>query len=484
MLIAPSYTVDALYVVSDLHIGNSPERSMFQDEERLAEFIDYVTTQRPGDCVALCLNGDIVDFLAARDARLFDPLGAAKKLTAIVNDFPKVFEALRRFTSTNKRRLVIATGNHDIELALPHVIEHFLKTICENDEARGRVRLCVDGTGFLCSIGGRSVLVVHGNHTDGWNVVDHERIRETAAALHAGKSLPTWHSNAGTTLVIDVINRVKTNHPWIELLKPEDINLVALLVAMDRSVLALIPKAPGIAMKFAKGIISQRFLGSLESTSNITSDDVPGTSTPPMSPDDERALIAEALMQVDDPNGRVVESNLESLSFVSALVKPDITRIREAIQEWQAKAKDSFAVSATSGDDTAMINDVEPSVDVLITGHTHAARAQPRGKNMAGEKNVPWYFNSGTWIAMFDLPPAFLSDNQAFEPMWQALRGENKTPRVLLEEQPAIIRRAATAVRVHIDGDTVHGSLLRFPGRGNAPVEETTGRCTFNRIPT
>ena len=80
----------AVYVISDLHLGGYTERYLdelrdyriFQDGAALAWFItDVVLTDPSNGRIALVINGDLVDFLAVKDATYFDWKGADRKLT-------------------------------------------------------------------------------------------------------------------------------------------------------------------------------------------------------------------------------------------------------------------------------------------------------------------------------------------------------------------------------------------------------------------
>src|SRR5277367_4019269 len=204
--------LDQLHVVSDLHLGGAPGRQICNQGAALAALIDHLAAAAPERRVGLVLNGDIVDFLAVEGALHFDPVGAVAKLQTIFEDeaFAPVWSALGRFAAAPGRLLVLVLGNHDVELALPHVQEHLMARIAgASSAARGRVRLAMDGTGFACTVGGQRVLCVHGNDWDPWNLIDHGAVRETAKALNQSLAPPAWSANAGTRLVIDVVNAIK-----------------------------------------------------------------------------------------------------------------------------------------------------------------------------------------------------------------------------------------------------------------------------------
>ena len=69
--------------------------------------------------------------------------------------------------------------------------------------------LAFDGAGFLCRVGNATVLCVHGNEVDDWNITDYETIRRAGRDLQQGRSVEAWVPNAGTHLVIEVMNDIK-----------------------------------------------------------------------------------------------------------------------------------------------------------------------------------------------------------------------------------------------------------------------------------
>ena len=107
-------------------------------------------------------------------------------------------------------------GNHDLELALPWVREHLLVDLSRGDDAaRGRITLSFDGAGFRCRVGQANILCVHGNEIDPWNVTDFETLRRQGRdSLRGQGASPDWIPNAGTQLVVKVMNEVKREFPF------------------------------------------------------------------------------------------------------------------------------------------------------------------------------------------------------------------------------------------------------------------------------
>ncbi|MDA1054348.1 MAG: metallophosphoesterase [Planctomycetota bacterium] len=258
-----------LHVISDLHIGGVAPFQIFDQGDLLAQTIDHLRDQSPNKQVALLINGDMVDFLAEDKAKYFDPIGAVGKLDRIFRDpaFAPVWDALQRFVQKNKRTLIINLGNHDLELALPWVREHLLDQLSGgNDRARGRIILSLDGAGCLCRVGRAKVLCVHGNEVDTWNVTDYEMLRRQGRELNQGRDVKEWTPNAGAKLVIDVMNDIKREYPFVDLLKPEVEAVVPVLYALKPSLVSKIGAVMSVGTRLAWDAVRRMsgFLGEEE----------------------------------------------------------------------------------------------------------------------------------------------------------------------------------------------------------------------------
>src|ERR1700737_1501863 len=102
---------DEMYVISDLHLGGAPGFQIFNSGRELVALIDYIR-DRPATRVALVINGDSVDFLAAPGAGYFGTNGSNDKLDRIVGDvsFKPIFDALTQFVARDNRQLIITLG--------------------------------------------------------------------------------------------------------------------------------------------------------------------------------------------------------------------------------------------------------------------------------------------------------------------------------------------------------------------------------------
>jgi UDP-2,3-diacylglucosamine pyrophosphatase LpxH len=464
---------DELYSVSDLHMGGlGPGAQIFNSGKELAALIDHLRA-RPGKIV-LVINGDMVDFLAEPDAKAFDPDGANQKLARIAADpsFVPVWAALARFAGTKEHRLVVTLGNHDLELALPWVREHFLSLLSAGDDAaRGRITLAFDGAGFLCRVGNASVLCVHGNEVDDWNITDHETIRRAGRDLQQGRSVEAWVPNAGTHLVIEAMNDIKKAYPFVDLLKPEQQGVVPILLSIAPEKRDKINNAWPILKRLAQDKL-RRWTGLLGEQDEIDGI-APGPRPqwrPPMKHD---ALMKEAddlLTKHVDPVSLVPPAQggqqLGATDAAWSWIRGGDPRetLRRALEDLQNdRSFDWRTEDATFRD----LDDVVMSgVDFILCGHTHLERALPRRKRRG------FYLNSGTWVRLIKLEGAALADQAEFNKIYGALAAGTMDA---LDGLDGLVLHNRTVVAVRPAGAGVRGELLHWKSGELKPVHADAG---------
>ena len=493
---APQF--DELYVVSDLHLGGPSDFQIFNSGAELAALINHLRASAADKRIALLVNGDFVDFLAEQPAAHFDPSGAITKLNRIVEDpaFKPVFTALKRFTNTKNRTLVLTLGNHDLELALPWVRTRLLEILTDGKEAAyGRVVLSFDGSGFPCRVGKATVLSVHGNEVDAWNVADYERIRRFGVEVSHGRPIDSWIPNAGSQLVIDVMNDLKRKYPFVDLLKPETQAAVPTLLALApdqhdklRAIGATVRRLAWDAFKRRTG-----FLGAADedelpgrtagAADMFTTRPASSSSGPPAAELLDRAAYADLLL---DGASEKYHDGVDPMSLLSSdelggylgltsaifkLIRGEETSevLREALEDVH---KDR-SFDPTAEDDTFRLLDesVGTGFDFLIAGHTHLVRALER-KNGRG-----YYFNSGTWARLIKLEDRALRDAEEFRRVFKTFgAGSMKA----LDEHEGLVMRKLSVVVVRADKGKTHGELREVDTRGGADLlpAETDYRFT------
>jgi UDP-2,3-diacylglucosamine pyrophosphatase LpxH len=279
-----------VYVISDLHLGGDypvprePGKRGFRlctRADAVAQFIDSLTQKFPEQGPSeLVLNGDTVDFLAEHDERpgtwspfTRDPDRAVAKFEAIVRRDQVVFDAIKRFLDKGGR-VVGLLGNHDIELSLPAVRAAFRRALGVG--ARHDFEFLYDGEAYIVG----DALIEHGNRYDAWNQVDYDALRHIRAvqSRRLDGEEHTFIPPAGSEMVTEVINTIKLDYPFVDLLKPETEAVVPMLLALEpgfRSRLATIAllykrtRSHGLV-----NAVTPRFGGDIRSDQDI--DVVPG----------------------------------------------------------------------------------------------------------------------------------------------------------------------------------------------------------------
>lgn len=453
---------DELFAVSDLHLGGESGFQAFRQGEALAGAIRAIA-EREVNRIALVLNGDIVDFLAEKPHAYLDPDGAPRKLRRVANDpaFKEVFAALSEFVQLPGRRLVLVLGNHDVELAFPDVQREFLSCIGACNAARaGRVVFATDGSGWTCGIRGKHVLCLHGNEFDAWNVIDFQQLLQTKRALLRRKDVRPWKPNAGTKLVIDVINDVKRRFPFVDLLKPETRPLPAILAAMDPSALLTLQKlGPALARLVSTEALQRAgFLGAPSVGGSGDKEErsrwIHAPRIPPLA--ERQRWVESSLRAIEHRRAAkedVVETalaNEEGFLGLTAILWDALSTgqpqesLRLSLQSWLA-ADRSFDLLAPDSTFSAADDAVAPEVDVLITGHTHLARSLQRRGGGA-------YLNCGTWMRLIQIPKEALDSLERFRRMYEVLRAGNVE--ALDGEENLVLNRTTLA---HVFSGTERG---------------------------
>jgi hypothetical protein len=489
--------LDSLHVVSDLHLGGRAGFQIFGSTTELAWLIDRVRTLPQPGTHALLLNGDVIDFLAEEPGAHFDPDGAIAKLDGVWQRFEPVFAALHALLATADRLLIVNLGNHDLELALPWVRAHLTRRLTGGDAAaRARLVWVTDGTGVRCRVGKTTVLCLHGNEVDSWNVTDFESLRRIGRDHQFGLPVEAWAPNAGTKMVIEVMNQIKRQYPFVDLLKPEAQGVVPVLAALKPDVNSKLLALAGIAARkvWDRARMSAGFL-SEEGSDGQVSLGAPDASTrfpPPIyrppatfgAPDPAqggKALLAEVELAWGGgvaPMSLVRDIQGQQLSGLGAAWnaltgKPKHEVLREALEHLDRDR--SF--EPDESDDTFRDLDalVGTDIDLLLAGHTHLERSLPRGRGRGH------YFNSGTWARLIRIKPEVRQNPAAFAGLFRLLDGgtiealDKAHIKVGGADHPIVLRRN-TVVVVEIEAAAAPASKVRaslqhvLPAEGGQPI--------------
>jgi hypothetical protein len=324
-------------------------------------------------------------------------------------------------------------------------------------------------------VGHKSVLCIHGNEFDPWNLTDHEHLRRMGRDLLQGRSVADWTPNAGSKLVVDVMNEIKKQFAFVDVLKPEAEAVLPILWVLGEAtrprinrVVAVARRLTWDAVRKATGFLSAGEPGSNESVALAEEADI----TPYRPLFDREQIDGDQLLdrverQFEDGTDPLllVGSGSDQLSMGGAFWD----RVRNRPQQEQAwEALKGLAGDTTfhmaREDDTYRRADrfVGASIDHVVTGHTHQARA------LARHNGTGRYYNSGTWATLMHLSDQQLRSADNFAPVFQQLASASDLGSLggLIQQRPTVVSFVKNA-----DGST-SGALSIFKVENGAPMLE------------
>jgi UDP-2,3-diacylglucosamine pyrophosphatase LpxH len=258
-----------VYVISDLHLGGEYSKTdagrgfrINTHVNELTEFVESLTrtSNLRGAKVELVINGDMVDFLAEKRLETEAQEGgfagdwtpftyrqeaACAKLQAIADRDLPFFRALGAFLGGG-HRLTILTGNHDLELSLRPVRQKLREII--GVKPGHDYELISNGEAY--SVG--DALIEHGNRYDTWNAVEYDGLLRLSSFMSRKQFLPkesVFDPPVGSKLVSWVINPIKHEYKFIDLLKPETDVAVPFLLALEPGYRRILATVARLALK-------------------------------------------------------------------------------------------------------------------------------------------------------------------------------------------------------------------------------------------
>ncbi len=371
-------------ILSDLHLGNGGPYDIFAGAEALPALLDALAAAGPCRVV---LNGDTADFLMNEDPLELDEQRAVAQARAIVAANGPVFAALGRLLDAGGA-LDVRVGNHDVELGLTAVQDVFRAAL-----PAGRLRFELGDSPSFYEHGGRTALVVHGEHADPGNRFDHE------ALLGGDFTYP-----AGSVLVKRILNPLKHRYGlrFMDLLKPDFRGAVL-------AALAIAPEATRVLLSTAAVHIAWRWIATAFAGRPFAEDaEAPADPLSVALTD----AVAEAGLDADELAAFVALEGPAAFAdgdvrFADRLRSARVKLLRAGLRAYAAGHR------LVAGHPGEAYFDLDPErgerkearrlgekygARVVVVGHTHAARWHDGGEVL--------YVNSGTWIWQVRLPAA------------------------------------------------------------------------------
>lgn len=450
-----------LFVISDLHLGGEPGSDGgpgFQicppaNQARLVEFIEALPRREPDHDVRLVIAGDIVDFLTEKEFRAFtlDTGEARDKLQRILNRTRPIWTALGQFLGRGGA-LTLMLGNHDVELCLPEVRRLFLDTIGD-----GRVEFLYDNEAFTLG----PVLIEHGNRYDEWNAVRYGALRCVRSQQSRGMFAGEFPAPPGSQLVTEVINRLKADYSFVDLLKPENAGVLPILAALGAGSLGdywrgfrKYEQTREVEFDDDRQPVDETFIAATNSSDqkmfNLAEDIAAGGDATQV------RAISEALRAPRAAASAAVREFRRHALLKGLRAFVDHHRMTFDVGHEDWRYQDGAGMSAKRG------------YNVVVYGHTHLVKRVPL--DGAGGPGSAVYLNTGTWADLIRIPQAVWNDDAtgraALDEFVEALEADKIAP----------WRRAVpTFARIEVDNDTVQSADVYFADGGRDERVTTEG---------
>jgi UDP-2,3-diacylglucosamine pyrophosphatase LpxH len=494
--------VREVYVISDLHIGGRYPAEGAPSSDRgfrmctcVAHLVAFVRKLRKritdGRDVELVINGDFVDFLAEEGPTGGDFLPfiddvdeAVRRFTVIADRDALLLEELARF-STGGGRLTILLGNHDIELSFPRVRHALLERL--GGESR-RVHFVYDGEAYIIG----DALIEHGNRYDGFNVVDHDRLRRLRSLQSRRQPLSRedyFTPPPGSRLVASIMNPIKKDYPFIDLLKPETEAVVPLLLALEpdyrreavevcrlfREANRHAPVEPG--RPAYSGDIS-----ATKSTAGVAAEDLAAMG-PALDEELKEAISTTLGPQetvrfiegIEGLDARVQSEDIGSFgdrgyyglarllaAKSSTPIEKRLPALLEALRGARGNKAFDTAIETHPEYLDAARSLAENGFRYIIFGHTHLAKQVDLGNGCR-------YINTGTWADLIEFPSRILdsANPRALEQLHEFVID------LLVRRLESWITFRPSYAKLEVVGDRVTRGELRFYGQD--PANELDG---------
>ena len=379
-----------LFVISDLHLGGDSEYRICsaKGQELLTGFLKWAAAQAVTDQVHLVVNGDSVDFLAEQAFSAFttDQTAAAAKLSNIFTENSQIWDGFASVVKTGAR-VTFLLGNHDLELSFPEPRRLLLEKL-----GPGQVEFIYDNQALTVG----DVLIEHGNTYDRWNKADDNGLRHARAEVSRHQQIDNFTAPPGSRLVFEIMNPLKHDFHFVNLLKPENQAAIPILGILRPSVLARIPKLAPLAL----AALTRRDTG-------VVAGSLAGPQSD-LDPDDQDAMNLANSLAFPADSAAVAGNLLQNLrdkwrAFTQGVKrKSQIQTLRTAISFYMGPNLIAFDTQNESPDyKNAAEKSAALGFRVITYGHTHLAKRVPLA-------NGAVYLNSGTWADMMCIPDDLL----------------------------------------------------------------------------
>jgi UDP-2,3-diacylglucosamine pyrophosphatase LpxH len=482
-----------VYVISDLHIGGRYAAAGDRNDrgfrinthvDALARFTRSLAERATsGLDIELIINGDFFDFLAEEGSEpgafepfVEDPAKAIRLFHTIVRRDQVFFDALRDLTGCGGR-LTLLLGNHDVELALPHVRRELLALLGAQEPSR--ITFLHDGEAYAVG----DALIEHGNRYDGFNVIDHDALRRVRSLHSRGQPVPdnTFKPPPGSRLVASIMNPIKQAYPFVDLLKPETEAVVPILLALEPGLRGRLLEVVSLNHQASRHAPASpampRYAGDLAASgADVDGEQVDAgrnngdlyallrAAMPPEAAARFLASLPPPSVSGDLASGDDVRARLSLLRLVLSNASDDVERRLPTLLDALRAAQNDRSFDRSFEVEKPYLEAARElarrGFRYVAFGHTHLAKHIDLGEGRA-------YLNSGTWADLIRFPQGIVTPGnpRALEELRDFLAD------LAAQRFGAWIEFHPTYVRLDVrDNRVERAELVTFaPGAGGQP---------------
>jgi len=225
-----------LIVISDLHVGAGKLDDCDSElENALIDFLKDLSNDPSS--IQLVIDGDFLDFAQSNpwqrdDLEAVTPAGtplcfteeqSLQKLREIIKAHTAIFDALSEFLRSTNHELVVLPGNHDVDFFWERVREHFTSVVTKGDgSAANKLHFCLEP--FYRPNEYPEIWIEHGHQYDDcnkfffqgqpkWSTENWPTLRDT-------KGVPRLIECVGTRFLINFLNALDSEYPFVDNVKP------------------------------------------------------------------------------------------------------------------------------------------------------------------------------------------------------------------------------------------------------------------------
>ncbi|HEU4712093.1 MAG TPA: metallophosphoesterase [Pyrinomonadaceae bacterium] len=374
------WNANELIVLSDIHLAADSDTGSFQADRDLADCLRWILTETRDSVIVIA--GDFLDLVDATNCISGCVSGRYTCYTKqIVDHHPEVFDAVKSLAQSSRHHLVILGGEHDSELLFPDVRETLERRLGIG-LFQPAVRWLVQQEALRMQVGNAVVIVEHGNVLDPWNRIDYNSLHLDLSLHSRNLIAPNAHQPPlGRRLITKVINALHSDYKWTKWLKPA-----------NELVLPLLWSVSGGRQKKELRQLAEDYLSIKTFALNKNHSSDPTT------------------LYYGEKETEQVSKDRAFEEWIDAIYSPP--QEKDNLSPLYGKLLETTRL--ISGRDTFLdVEQPDSSVkylkpvfdsgaDVVIHGHTHAAKALSVGKGI--------YMNTGTWSQILPVPKSFESD--------------------------------------------------------------------------